>query len=106
MNGATIANDSALAYAGMLAGLNDSMRFAGIRVGINRLAERREPVNIHRRRRNQTENYHRRVQKKWVKRYGMCSVPCALVIDDTAIGGMLGRMLILHPQLSGRLKAL
>ena len=63
----------------------------------SRFAETTEPVRKHRKRRNQSESYHRRVQKKWVKRWGTKQVPCAYLIDNAALGGR-GRTLVAHPQ--------
>ena len=30
------------------------------------------PIRLHKKRRNQTEAYHLRIEKKWRKRFGMC----------------------------------
>ena len=35
------------------------------------------PWRVHKRTKNQTETYHRRVQKKWLKRWGKRAVPTA-----------------------------
>lgn len=61
------------------------------------------PVKRHKKRRNQTEAYHRRVQKKWTKRHGTKQVPAAYMIDNSAIGGY-GQTLVAHPSIVARLK--
>lgn len=62
------------------------------------LAMRPEPVKKHKHRHAQTETYHKRIQKKWTKRYGTKQVPCAYMIDNTYLGGF-GRTLVAHPSL-------
>lgn len=61
------------------------------------------PVKRHKKRRNQTEAYHLRVQKKWTKRHGTKQVPAAYMIDNSVIGGY-GQMLVAHPAIVARLK--
>jgi hypothetical protein len=61
------------------------------------------PVKRHKKRRNQTEAYHRRVQKKWTKRHGTKQVPAAYMIDNSVIGGY-GQTLVAHPSIVARLK--
>lgn len=61
------------------------------------------PVKRHKKRRHQTEAYHRRVQKKWAKRHGMKQVPAAYMIDNSVIGGY-GQTLVAHPSIVARLK--
>lgn len=67
------------------------------------LALQTVPVKRHKKRRNQTEAYHRRVQKKWTKRHGTKQVPTAYVIDNGVIGGY-GQTLVAHPSIVARLK--
>ena len=67
------------------------------------LALQTVPVKRHKKRRNQTEAYHSRVQKKWSKRHGTKQVPTAYVIDNGAIGGY-GQTLVAHPSIVARLK--
>lgn len=43
------------------------------------------PARRHKKRRNQTEAYHRRVQKKWLKRFGTVE-PAFLVDVDKLFG--------------------
>ena len=62
------------------------------------LAMRTVPVKAHKLRHAQTEAYHKRIQKKWTKRYGTKQVPCAYMIDNTYLGGF-GRTLVTHPSL-------
>ena len=44
--------------------------FSPMTVRENSLATRTEPVMAHKHRHGQTEAYHKRIQKKWTKRYG------------------------------------
>lgn len=48
--------------------------------------EREVPKRIHRKRRGQSDAYHRRVQKKWTKRWGTKTESYALMIDPGAAG--------------------
>lgn len=66
------------------------------------LALQTVPVKQHKKRRNQTA-YHRRVQKKWTKRYGTKQVPAAYVLDNRQIGGH-GQTLVAHPSIVASLK--
>lgn len=68
------------------------------RVLTNRLCTARAPVRVHKKRTNQTEAYHRRIQKKWIKRFGQKDVLTGFLIDNSFIGGR-GRTLVLHPDL-------
>lgn len=66
--------------------------FNGMRVSVSELALRTEPVRRHKwRKRTQSKAYHKRVQKKWEKRWGVVRAPCAYFLAD-------GR-LVLHPAL-------
>lgn len=56
------------------------------------------PIKVHKRRRSQTEAYHRRVQKKWTKRHGVRQVPCVYVVDNASFGGS-GCTMYAHPSL-------
>lgn len=67
------------------------------------LALQAVPVKRHKKRRNQTEAYHRRVQKKWTKRYGTKQVPAVYVIDNRVMGGY-GKTLVAHPSILALLK--
>lgn len=67
------------------------------------LATQTEPVKAHKKRRRQSEAYHRRVQKKWTKRHGTKQVPDAYMIDNSVIGGY-GQTLVAHPSIVSRLK--
>lgn len=61
-------------------------------------ATKAEPVRLHKKRRSQSASYHRRIQKKWTKRWGVRQVPCAYMIDNRVTGGH-GRTLVVHPSL-------
>lgn len=61
-------------------------------------ATKSAPMREHKKRKNQTEAYHRRVQKKWAKRFGTKQVPAAYLIDNGVLGGR-GQSLVVHPDL-------
>lgn len=67
------------------------------------LALETAPVRRHKKRRNQSEACHRRVQKKWTKRHGTKQVPAAYMMDNRFIGGH-GRTLVVHPSIVARFK--
>jgi hypothetical protein len=67
------------------------------------LAMQTVPAKRHKKRRSQTEAYHRRVQKKWTKRHGTKQVPAAYMLDDSVLGGY-GQTLVAHPSIGARLK--
>ncbi|MEY2875905.1 MAG: hypothetical protein RLZZ373_3276 [Pseudomonadota bacterium] len=67
------------------------------------LALQTVPAKRHKKRRNQTDAYHRRVQKKWSERHGTKQVPAAYVLDNSVIGGY-GQTLVAHPSIVARLK--
>lgn len=72
------------------------------RIVSNPLATKSVPVRKHKKRRNQSEAYHRRVQKKWTKRFGVKLVPSTYMIDNRVIGGN-GQTLVMHPDLAALL---
>ena len=87
--------------------LDDAGRIAPngpLQVRESPLALQTVPVKRHKKRRNQREAYHRRVQKKWTKRHGTKQVPAAYMIDNSVIGGY-GQTLVAHPSIVARLKA-
>lgn len=77
--------------------------FGGLRLVEHPMAVRSVPVRVHKKRRNQTEAYHRRIQKKWTKRFGMKDVPCAYQINGGRFG--LGSILILPPGMKAQMRA-
>ena len=80
------------------------MMLNGIPIQESLLAVQNVPKRKHKHRRNQTERYHRRIQKKWIKRFGMRQEPCAFVIDNSFLGGA-GRSMVVHPTIMAELKA-
>lgn len=84
----------------------DMLRFIGMPVIENPSAMTSVPVRVHRRRRNQSEAYHRRVQKKWLKRFGMRHVPAAYFCNAEAIAPWAypGGMLVCHPMIAAQLR--
>lgn len=76
----------------------------GVRVIESPFAERIVPRRVHVKRRHQTEAYHRRVQKKWTKRFGTVAEPVAYMVDGAAFGLQLWPghppqpVAVLHPR--------
>lgn len=60
-----------------------------VRVIDSDLCKRVVPVKQHRKRRNQSASYHRRIQKKWTKRYGTRVEHVAYFVSPSA-AGLLG----------------
>jgi hypothetical protein len=86
--------------------LHDAGRIAPsgrLQVRESPLALQAVPVKRHKKRRNQREAYHLRVQKKWTKRYGTKQVPAAYMIDNSVIGSY-GQTLVAHPSIVALLK--
>lgn len=54
-----------------------------------------QPNRIHKKRRNQSASYHRRIQKKWNKRFGTTRQRKIYFIDGGEYG--LGSALVMHP---------
>ena len=81
--------------------------FGGMRVVESPLAMQTvsAPKRAHKKRRNQTEAYHRRIQKKWTKRFGVSvkQVPCVYQVDGGRYG--LGSYLVLPPGMLQQLRA-
>lgn len=55
------------------------------------------PVRKHKRRRGQSEAYHRRVQKKWTKRFGTKQERVMLFFNPAAVGLLGGPQLAINP---------
>lgn len=51
----------------------------------------------HKRRGWMSKAYHRRIQKKWLKRFGTHQEPCALFLSPRAVGLPMQDMLALPP---------
>lgn len=68
-------------------------------------ATRTIPKRTHKKRRNQSASYHRRIQKKWNKRYGMKTEQCAFVIDNRFLGGF-GQTLVMQPHHAAMIRGL
>lgn len=84
----------------------DLMRWVGLPILENPLATNQVPARAHKRRRNQTEAYHRRVQKKWLKRFGTKSVPGAYLMDARFAmpWAAPGRIVVCHPEIAKLLR--
>lgn len=68
----------------------------------------RTPVVVHRKRRGQKESYHKRIQKKWNKRYGMVESPAIYVVDTGMLdwfGGSGQRLIVVPPHVLRKLRA-
>ena len=76
--------------------------FGALRIVESPMAVQSVPKRTHKKRRNQTEAYHRRIQKKWTKRFGMKDVPCAYQINGGRFG--LGSILILPPGMKQQMR--
>lgn len=77
--------------------------FGALRIVESPMAVQSVPKRSHKKRRNQTEAYHRRIQKKWTKRFGMKDVPCAYQINGGRFG--LGSILVLPPGMKEQMRA-
>lgn len=69
--------------------------FNGMMVSQSHLAMTETPVKEHVKTRSMSDTYHKRVQKKWNKRYGMKYVPGAFQV---------GNRVIVHPSFYEQLK--
>lgn len=76
---------------------------SGVKAIAHPLATTEAPVRQHKKRRNQSANYHARVQKKWTKRFGKKLVPGAVLFNERVIGGTQP-VLYVHPDLMEKLK--
>jgi hypothetical protein len=62
-----------------------------------------DPARPHKRPRWMSAAYHRRVQKKWLKRWGYRQEPCAYKIDPRAPAQLGEPYLVTHPRLAAKL---
>lgn len=69
--------------------------FGALRIVESPMAVQSVPKRSHKKRRNQTEAYHRRIQKKWTKRWGTKEVPCAYQINGRQFG--MDNLLVVPP---------
>lgn len=58
---------------------------------------REEQVRKHVKSGSQRQAYHDRINKKWLKRFGVEKVPCAYIFDAGAVGMFGDKTLALHP---------
>jgi len=74
--------------------------FFGLPVFSSPFAECAVPTKRHKKRRNQSAAYHRRIQKKWIKRFGTTQEKCMFVIDPVAAGLSYyrGEIAVVHPE--------
>ncbi len=63
-----------------------------------------DPLRVHRRRRGQSASYHRRVQKKWTRRWGFVQRPCMFKVSPGAIGLDGDDYFLAHPSLSRKIR--
>ena len=63
------------------------------------------PVRVHKQRRCMSASYHRRVQKKWTKRFGYVKQPCMWKVSPRAAGLTGQDYFVVHPSLMPKIKA-
>jgi len=104
-----------LTYANVLASIKqvhnimaEHTPMAPIRILENPLCVRKsdQPNRIHKVRRWMSDQYHYRIQKKWVKRFGYAEVPTAYILParKTGWGDMAESCVIMHPTLARQLR--
>lgn len=76
--------------------------FLGINIHESPYAVRSVPNKRHTHRRNQSAAYHKRIQKKWRKRFGTHDEPCAFFSAD--FGLTSSQAVIMHPKLFAELR--
>lgn len=74
---------------------NPTGTLGGVRVYSSPLAMTAVPRRKHIKSRSMSESYHRRIQKKWNKRYGLDYEPCAYMTADAVF---------VHPALMEQLR--
>jgi hypothetical protein len=75
------------------------MSIFGVRIQQSRIPlERTVPNRAHKRRRNQTDGYHRRVQKKWTKRWGVRVERYALMANPQMVGLLGAPVMFVDPR--------
>lgn len=62
------------------------------------------PVRVHKKRRNQSWNYHDRIQKKWFKRWGSHEVPRLYHVDGRPYDLAGRQVLVVHPTIYAKLR--
>lgn len=64
------------------------------------------PNKIHKVRRWMSESYHRRIQKKWIKRWGYAQEPTAYILpaQKTGFGDYAESLVVMHPILAAQLR--
>lgn len=72
--------------------------FGHIKVFSSPLCELTVPVRKHRKGRCQSDAYHKRVQKKWLKRFGTKQEKVAIMFDPSAVGLMGSPSIAMHPE--------
>ena len=75
--------------------LTETLSLNGVRIYVNPYATSQEAVKKHIKTRSMSENYHKRVQKKWNKRYGTRQVPCMYKTE---------KGIIAHPEIVEKIK--
>lgn len=73
------------------------MSIFGLKVIESPFAVMRAPNREHKRRNWMSEAYHKRIQKKWTKRYGTREEPCMIFMSPRAVGLPMEDMLALPP---------
>ena len=83
-----------------------SLVIGGVPVVESYLACTSTYVKVHKKRRNQTVRYHRRVQKKWGKRFGFKTEPGAYMTDASVLGSGVGKLMVVHPTIMAKLRGM
>ncbi|HEX7907316.1 MAG TPA: hypothetical protein VF534_04390 [Paraburkholderia sp.] len=63
-----------------------------------------KPQRIHKRRRWMSDSYHRRIQKKWAKRFGYQPEYYAIAFDPRATGMPGESTLVVHPVIAQKMR--
>lgn len=78
----------------------------GMDIKESALAVTFEPRRSHKKRKWMSAAYHKRIQKKWNKRFGRNEIPGCWVIDTGLLGvGSAGKVLVVHPKLLAQMKS-
>ncbi len=84
----------------------DFSNFSNMRIVENSLAVWHAPNRVHAKKGSTA--YHRRIQKKWNKRFGTHEEPCIFVLNTAALtylGHEAAEMLVCHPELMATIRS-
>jgi hypothetical protein len=63
------------------------------------LATQRHQARVFPKRKAKNAAHHRRMNNKWIRRYGFTQTPCAYLVDASSWLGGRGQILVAHPAL-------